>query len=204
VPVLCGRAAVWVVGFVLCFLLICIVVVPVPFVCCSVKLPLSPPTAFCLFLPILLRTPAGGGAAAWCFCCRPQPNHNNPVSLVPGSSCAQCPSCPASLLPTITHTRCPSCPASSLPSTARARCPWCLASLVPSIACTRCPSCPASLALDVTCARCTMSLVPGVSCACAVVASGPARATPRVCPPAALPLRVTTRDPPWTTPTHHH
>jgi len=36
-----------------------------PSVCCSVKLPLSRPTSFCLFLLILLRTPAGGGAAAW-------------------------------------------------------------------------------------------------------------------------------------------
>jgi len=68
--------------FVLCIPLSCIVVVPVTFVCCSVKLPLSRPTSFCLFLSILLRTPAGGGAAAWCFCCRPQPNQN--------SSCA-CP-----------------------------------------------------------------------------------------------------------------
>jgi len=70
------RAALWVMRFVLCFLLICIIVVPVPFVCCSVKLPLSRHTSFCLFLSILLCTPAGGGAAAWCFCCRPQPNHN--------------------------------------------------------------------------------------------------------------------------------
>ena len=31
-----------------------------PSVCCSVKLPLSRPTSFCLFLFILLRTPAGG------------------------------------------------------------------------------------------------------------------------------------------------
>ena len=48
-----------------------------PSVCCSVKLPLSRPTGFCLFLFILLRTPAGGGAAAWCFCCRQQqkPKH---------------------------------------------------------------------------------------------------------------------------------
>ena len=44
-----------------------------PSICCSVKLPLSRPTGFCLFLFILLRTPAGGGAAAWCFCCRRQP-----------------------------------------------------------------------------------------------------------------------------------
>ena len=57
------RAALWVVRFMLCFLLICIFVVPVPFVCCSVKLPLSRPTSFCLFLSILLRTPARGGAA---------------------------------------------------------------------------------------------------------------------------------------------
>jgi len=70
------RAALWVVRFVLCFLLLCIVVVPVPFVFCSVKLPLSRPTSFCLVLSILLRTPAGGGAAAWRFCCWPQPNHN--------------------------------------------------------------------------------------------------------------------------------
>ena len=53
------RVALWVVQFVLCFL-ICIVVVTVPFVCCSVKLPLSRATSFCLFLSILLHTPAGG------------------------------------------------------------------------------------------------------------------------------------------------
>jgi len=34
-----------------------IVVVTVPFVCCSVKLPLSRPTNFCLFPSILLPTP---------------------------------------------------------------------------------------------------------------------------------------------------
>jgi len=44
-------------GFVFCFPLFCIVVVTV---CCSVKLPLSQPTSFCLFLSILLRTPAAG------------------------------------------------------------------------------------------------------------------------------------------------
>jgi len=70
------RAALWVVRFVLCFLLICTVAVIVPFACCSVKLPLSWPTRFCLFLFILLRTAAGGGAAAWCFCCWSQPNYN--------------------------------------------------------------------------------------------------------------------------------
>jgi len=62
--------------FLLCILLICIIVVPVPFVCCSVKLPLSRPTSFCLFLSILLRTLAGEGAAAWRFHCWPQPNYN--------------------------------------------------------------------------------------------------------------------------------
>jgi len=62
--------------FVLFILLICTVVVTVPSVCCSVKLPLSRPTSFCRFLSILLRTVAGGGAAAWHFCCRPQSNHN--------------------------------------------------------------------------------------------------------------------------------
>jgi len=62
--------------FVLYIPLICIVVVPVPSVCCFVKLPLSRPTSFCLVLSILLRTAAGGGAAMWHFCCRPQPNQN--------------------------------------------------------------------------------------------------------------------------------
>ena len=60
------------------FLLICIVVT-VPSVCCSVKLPLSRPTSFCLFLSILLRTPAGGGAAALRFCCRRQPKPKQPI-----------------------------------------------------------------------------------------------------------------------------
>jgi len=63
-------------GLCCAFLLICIIVVTVLFVCCSVKLPLSRPTGFCLFLSILLRTPAGGGAAAWHFCCRLQLNQN--------------------------------------------------------------------------------------------------------------------------------
>jgi len=63
-------------GLCCAFLLICIVVVTVPFVCCSVKLPLSRPTSFYLFLSILLCTPAGGGATAWRFCCWLQPNEN--------------------------------------------------------------------------------------------------------------------------------
>ena len=71
-PVLFGRVGP-LCEFVSYFLLICIVVVAVPFVCCSVNLPLSRPTSFCLFLSILLRTAAGGGAAAWRFCCRRQP-----------------------------------------------------------------------------------------------------------------------------------
>jgi len=70
------RAAICVVRFVLRFLLICIIVVPVPSVCCSVKLPLSRPTSFCLFYSILLCIAAGGGAATWRFCCWPQPNYN--------------------------------------------------------------------------------------------------------------------------------
>jgi len=50
-PVQSGRTVLWVMLFVLCFLLIWIVVVTVPFVCCSVKLPLPPPTSFfpCFF-----------------------------------------------------------------------------------------------------------------------------------------------------------
>jgi len=54
-------------SFVLCIVLIHIVVVViVPFVWCSVKLPLSRPPVFaCFFLSILLRTPAGRGAAEW-------------------------------------------------------------------------------------------------------------------------------------------
>jgi len=73
VPVLSGRTALWGRVVFLCIPLICIVVVTVPSVCCSVKLLLSRPTSFCLFLSILLCTVAGGGAAAWRFCCRRQP-----------------------------------------------------------------------------------------------------------------------------------
>ena len=54
------RAALWVVRFVLCFPIICIVVVPVPSVCCSVKLPLSRPTSFCLFSSHSPPHPGGG------------------------------------------------------------------------------------------------------------------------------------------------
>jgi len=46
-----GRAALWVVRLVLCFLLICVVVVPVHFVCCSVKMTYpDPPVSACFFL----------------------------------------------------------------------------------------------------------------------------------------------------------
>jgi len=80
------RAALWVVRIFLVFILFCIVVVTVPFVCCSVKLPISRPTNFCLFLSIPLLTPAGGGAAAWRFYCQPQPNHNRPPTACRGLS----------------------------------------------------------------------------------------------------------------------
>jgi len=53
--------------FVLCILLICIVVVAVPFVCCSLKLPLSRPTSFCLFLSILLAPWRGEGQLRGAF-----------------------------------------------------------------------------------------------------------------------------------------
>ena len=54
-----------------------------PSVCCSVKLHLSRTTGFCLFIFILLRTPAGGGAVTWRFCCWPQPNHNTRQTWCP-------------------------------------------------------------------------------------------------------------------------
>ena len=55
-----GERFCGVVRFVLCIPLICIVVVAVPFVCCSVKLPLSQPTGF---LPVSFHSPPhrGGG-----------------------------------------------------------------------------------------------------------------------------------------------
>jgi len=53
-----GRAALWVVRFLLCIPLICIIVVTVPFVCCSVKLPLSRPTSF---LPVSFHSPPHPG-----------------------------------------------------------------------------------------------------------------------------------------------
>ena len=54
------RVALCILLFVLCILLICIVVVTVPFVCCSVKLPLFRPTGF---LPVSFHSPPhhGGG-----------------------------------------------------------------------------------------------------------------------------------------------
>jgi len=69
-PVLFGRAAVWVVWFVVVFS-------PYLYRCCCcfplfavlLNCPYPDPPVFCLFLFILLRTPAGGGAAAWRFCC---------------------------------------------------------------------------------------------------------------------------------------
>jgi len=38
--------------------------------------PYPDPPVFCLFLPILPRTPAGGGAAAWPFCYQSQLKYN--------------------------------------------------------------------------------------------------------------------------------
>jgi len=63
-----GRTAVWVVRFVLCFLLICTVVLTVPFVCCSVKLPLSRPTSFLpLFFPFSSAPRQGEGRPRGAF-----------------------------------------------------------------------------------------------------------------------------------------
>ena len=70
------EAALGVVWFVLCILLTRVIVVTIPLVCCSVKLPLSRPTSFCLFLSILLRTLVGRGEASWRFCYQLQSNHN--------------------------------------------------------------------------------------------------------------------------------
>ena len=64
------RVALSVLLFVLYILLICIVVVTVHFICCSVKLPLSRPT---IFLPFCFSSPPcpsggrGGRATAWPF-----------------------------------------------------------------------------------------------------------------------------------------
>jgi len=56
------RVALCISLFILYIHLISIIVVTVCFVCCPVKLPLSRPTSFCLFLSILLPIPVGGGA----------------------------------------------------------------------------------------------------------------------------------------------
>jgi len=55
------RVALCFLLFVLYVLLIGIVVVTIPFIWCSVKLPLCRPTSFFLFLSILLPAPIGGG-----------------------------------------------------------------------------------------------------------------------------------------------
>ena len=79
-PVLFGRAAVWVTRFIVVFS-------PYLYRCCScfplfavlLNCPYPRPTGFCLFLSILLCTPARGGAAMWRFCCRQQskPKHHD-------------------------------------------------------------------------------------------------------------------------------
>jgi len=60
----CGavRVALCILLFVLYIILIGIIDVTVHLICCSVKLPLSRPVSFCLFLSILLPTPVGGVA----------------------------------------------------------------------------------------------------------------------------------------------
>jgi len=69
----------------LCFLLFCFVYSPYLYhccycsLCCSVKLPLSRPTSFCLFSFHSPPHPSGrrgSRAATWPFCCRPQLNYN--------------------------------------------------------------------------------------------------------------------------------
>jgi len=60
---------------------VCVVFSPYLYHYCSCSLlfavllncPYPDPPVFCLFLSILLRTLAGGGVAAWCFCCQRQP-----------------------------------------------------------------------------------------------------------------------------------
>jgi len=44
--------------------------------------PYPNPPVFCLFLSILFRTPAGGGAATWRFCCQQQPKPEHWVILL--------------------------------------------------------------------------------------------------------------------------
>jgi len=61
------RVALSISLFVLLILLTSIVGVTVHFVCCSVKLPLSRSTSSCLFLSILLPTPAAGGRTSDCM-----------------------------------------------------------------------------------------------------------------------------------------
>jgi len=82
----CSAGPVWQSGSLGC--VVCVVHSPYRYhccscslCCCSVKLPLSQPTSFCLFLSILLCTPEGRGVATWCFCCQPQPNHNTSENI---------------------------------------------------------------------------------------------------------------------------
>jgi len=89
------RVALCILLFVSYILLICIVFVTVPFVSCSVKLLLSRPMSFCLFLSILLPTPGGRGgrATAWPFCCQPRPNCNSIKSICCSGGAEQFHSC---------------------------------------------------------------------------------------------------------------
>ena len=89
-----GRAQRWLgprerfcsAGLFCVFPFFCIFVVTVPFVCCSVKLPLSRPTTF---LPVSFHSPPppeGEGAATWQFFCRlqPKPKHGHVTAIVNG------------------------------------------------------------------------------------------------------------------------
>jgi len=67
-------------GCVVCvvfFPLICIVVVLVPFVCCSVKLPLSRPTSFCLFSSHSPLHPGGERGSRVALLLLAVPNYNS-------------------------------------------------------------------------------------------------------------------------------
>jgi len=65
-------------GFVLCIPLFCVVAVAVPFVCCSVKLPLSRPTSFLpVFFPFSSTPRRGEGRLRGAFVagCSRKPEH---------------------------------------------------------------------------------------------------------------------------------
>jgi len=87
-PVRSARTAVWVVRFVLCFLLICIIVVPVPCVAVLLNCPYPDPPVSACFFPFSSAPRRGEGRLRGAFVAGGSQNQNTAPLWVPSTGCS--------------------------------------------------------------------------------------------------------------------